>query len=138
MPKSRTLALARQSEAVALFRRGSTFEQIASTVGFANRGTAHRVVTRAYRDQLVEDIDQHRAMEIRRLDAIQAALWECMELGDVCAAKLILEVCRERSKLLGLYDHPPQQARMLVNPSLGNPGKATLNAEVAQNDEKAA
>ena len=143
MPKSRTLALARQSDAVALFREGQTFDQIAGAVGFANRGTAHRVVTKAFRERLVENIDMHRQLELDRLDDLQATLWPLMESGDVKAAALILEVIGQRSKLLGLLDHRPAP-RVLVNDSAveesdeGNPGKATPVLQLVQKQEKAA
>lgn len=125
MGRSRTLALARKSEAVRHFRNGCTFDQIAKKVGFANRGTAHRVVTQAYTERIADDIDAHRALEVCRLDAVQAEMWDVMDKSTaagerIAAANVILKVIDQRSKLLGLYDHPPAPPQMLINRPNGN------------------
>jgi len=125
MPRSQSLALARRSDAVCLFRQGRTFEQIANSVGFANRGTAHRVVRKAFESRIVEDIDLHRQFELERLDAVQAAVWDPMVAGDIGAANVILKIIHERAQLLGLLDHPPRVQQMLIQPGGGNTGKAT-------------
>ena len=44
MPRSKMRARAKQARAVRLFTKGWTYEQIAKKVGFANRGTAYKVV----------------------------------------------------------------------------------------------
>lgn len=130
MPRSRTLALSRQTEAVALRREGHTFDQIATKVGYANRGTAYRVVKAAFETRIAADIDEHRAMEVARLDALQSEMWDVLDSATkpeqrVSATSMILKIVQARSKLLGLYDNPAEPARMLIDPSLSNPGKAT-------------
>ena len=125
MGRSRTLALKRKSDAVRHHREGATFDQIAKKVGFANRGTAHRVVTRAYKERIVDDIDFHRRSEVDRLDAVQSEMWEILDESTVNderfkAAGVILKVIDLRSKILGLYDHPPAQPQMLINRPYGN------------------
>lgn len=121
MSRSRTLALSRKCEAVRHFRAGCTFDQIAKKVGFAHRGTAHRMVTEAFRERIDEDIDTHRRLEVERLDAVQAAMWDIMASSEpfedrTKAAALIVAVIKERSKILGLYDHAPAEPRLLINP----------------------
>ncbi len=135
MPRSRTRALAKQSDAVDLFRKGKTFEEIASSVGYANRGTAHRVVTNAFRSRVVENIDVHRQMEVDRLDDLQAALYPLVDAGNLEAIRTVVQIIHERSRILGLYEHLPER-RVLV--SEGNTGEATPNVEPVPEREKAA
>ena len=65
---------------------GCSYEQFAREVGYANRGTAHRVVAKALSERLADDIDQLREMELARLDALLASLWAKAEKGDLRAA----------------------------------------------------
>src|SRR5690625_1903408 len=78
MSKSMTKALERQSEAVSLFCAAKTFEQIAEKVRYANRGTVHRVVKKAFKERIIDDIDFYRDTEVVRLDAIHDKLWAMM------------------------------------------------------------
>lgn len=130
MPKNQSLALHRRSEAVRHFKNGCTFAQIAEKVGYAHRGTAHKVVTAALKDRIVEDIDEHRRLEVDRLDALQCEMWDIVSgpapvSQRMRAARLIIQIIKERAKILGLYDHPPERPRMLIEPRENNPGKAT-------------
>lgn len=47
-----------------------------------------------------------RALEILRLDSLQAGLWDKAMLGDARAASAILRIIQQRVRLLGL-DHVP-------------------------------
>jgi hypothetical protein len=58
------------------------YDEVARQVGYANRGTAHRAVAQALSERLVDGIDELRALEVARLDAMQAALWPQVEAGD--------------------------------------------------------
>lgn len=113
MPRSRSIALQRTSDAVRLFRDGHTYERIAKTVGYANRGTAYRVVNNAFREQIVEDIEFHRHIELGALDLVKSVLWDIIDSTDdpnvkIRACGKLLVACKQRAKLLGLLDHPPQ------------------------------
>lgn len=55
--------------------KGCSYDQIAREVGYANRGTAHRVVAKALAERLADDIDQLRELELARLDGLQTSLW---------------------------------------------------------------
>ncbi len=79
----KALADWRKCRAVELALHGKTYDQIAREVGYANRGTAHRVVRKALADRLVDNIDELREFEAARLDALQAALWDKAMSGDV-------------------------------------------------------
>jgi hypothetical protein len=86
---------------------GKSYDQIAREVGYANRGTAHRVVANALADRLVDGIDELREWEAARLDALQACAWDKAMTGDVRAVNSILKKIDRRCRLFGLYGHGP-------------------------------
>jgi hypothetical protein len=128
MPARHAEASIKACRAVEMVREGKTYDQIARAVGFANRGTAHRVVTRALAGRLIDGIDDLRHIELARLDALQAALWPRVEKGEVRAVNSVMRIIDRRCRILGLY---PQRARSeksfdtLVIQDPGNPGEAT-------------
>jgi ABC-type phosphate/phosphonate transport system permease subunit len=83
---------------------GCTYQQIADELGYANRGTVHRLVREALEAQQVESIDLLRAVEVQRLDALQASLWPAALAGDVEAATACLRIILARVKVLGLVE----------------------------------
>jgi hypothetical protein len=128
MPARQAEASIKACRAVELVRQGKTYDQIAAAVGFANRGTAHKVVTKALSERLIDGIDDLRHIELARLDALQAALWPRVEKGEVRAVNSVLRIIDRRCRILGLY---PQQDRSeksfdtLVMQDPGNPRQAT-------------
>lgn len=117
----------RACRSVELMLNGRTYDQIAREVGFANRGTAHRVVAKALSERLADDIDELREMEVARLDALQASLWPKAEKGDVRAVNTVVRIIDKRCRLLGLYgDKKAHQAPFsLFADCDGNTGQAT-------------
>ncbi len=126
---SQALAQWRKCRAVELMVEGKTYDQIARAVGYANRGTAHRLVMTALGDRLVDDVDELREFETARLDALQAALWDKAMTGDPRATNTIVRIIDRRCRLLGLYHHKAVEhsPRYLVMPQedSGNPREAT-------------
>ena len=61
LSRSKSVALAKKAKAVRLRNEGHTWDEVADGSGYANRGTAYRVVTNAHREQIVEDIESYRA-----------------------------------------------------------------------------
>jgi transposase-like protein len=112
----RTLALARhkQARAVELLLEGRSYEDIARLVGYTHRGSAHRAVRQALHAREVAAIDQLRAQEVERLDALQALLWPLAEAGDTRAAAAVLRIVEQRVRLLGLEDHSPVSGTAVV------------------------
>lgn len=95
---------ARQLAALDLRTRGLTFEAIGSQLGISTQA-AHATVSRALARSLVESnaaAGNLRVLELRRLDAMLAALWPLVEAGDVGAINAALRVGERRAKLLGL------------------------------------
>jgi len=97
------LASWRRTRAVELRATGMSYAQIAAEVGYANRGTAHAVVTQALQTREAESVDLLRQVEIDRLNAVHAALWPKAMAGDVDAVMALLRVIEARCRLLGLY-----------------------------------
>jgi hypothetical protein len=100
--RNRALAAARRVKAVELRTAGRTYGQIATELGYANRGTVYRVVANALQAQTVEAVKELRTLEIERLDMLQVAVWQKAMAGDVPSAAVAIRVIMERCRLLGL------------------------------------
>lgn len=120
MPRSRSRALAKQAQAVDLFAKGHTFQQIANRVGYAHRGTAHKVVMKALNSQIIEDIEYLRNEEYEALNMVLRQCWQVIrdehtsvteQLRAVSEAASIIE---KKSKLMGLYCHRCNEADQLT------------------------
>jgi len=100
--RDRALASWRRSEAIRLKTAGRTYEQIAQELGYANRGTVHRIVQHALDVREVESVDELRRLELNRLDAVHASLWPQAMKGHVPSVLALLRVMDLRTRLLGL------------------------------------
>jgi hypothetical protein len=96
------LASYRRSKAVELAAGGRTYQQIADELGYANRGTVHRIVREALEAQQVQSVELLREVEVRRLDALQLGLWDAAMAGDIDAVNACLRIIQARIKVLGL------------------------------------
>jgi len=70
---------------VELASRGLTDQAIANELGYANRGTVHRIVSQALQAQQVATVEEQRSLEVARLDALQASLAPRLARGDFAA-----------------------------------------------------
>ncbi len=102
--RNRALAAARQARAVQLATEGRTYQEIADQLGYANRGTVYHIVHDALARDCKEAVEDHQQLELARLDALQAALWDHAMAGDVEAAREVRAVIMARCRLLGLDD----------------------------------
>ena len=84
----------RKARAVELRTAGMNYDAIARELGLANRGTAWRLVNQAMKERVVERVDEHRELELQRLDALQAAFWGKALAGDSKAANIVLRCSR--------------------------------------------
>ena len=66
------------------------------------------------RDQMAEDVEDIRQMEIDRLDDMLAGLWEDAKDGKPQAVDRVLKIMSRRSKLVGL-DAPTQISSIVRN-----------------------
>jgi len=109
---SPALAKWRSCRAVELLADGKTYEEIARGVGYANRGTAHRVVAKALAENLHQNIELLRTLEGERLDRLQTAFWDRAISGDRQAAHAVLKIIEQRCRLYSLYDSKPVWSSM--------------------------
>ncbi len=116
---NRPLAAWRRARAVELATQGHTYEVIASEVGYANRGTAYRVVRKALDENVAQAVGEYREVEVARLNALQAALWDRAIAGEVEAVDAVLKIVVARVKLLGLGAARPLEGapRTVVTPA---------------------
>jgi len=64
MPARRAESSWKAARAVELVREGKSYDQVARALGYANRGTAHRVVTKALSERMIDGIDDLRDIEV--------------------------------------------------------------------------
>ncbi len=102
--RSHALAAYRRSRAVELAVAGRSYQQIADELGYANRGTVHRIVHRALQRHEMDSVDALRTVEVERLDALQDGIWDRAMAGEVAAALACLKLITLRCRVLGLLE----------------------------------
>jgi len=88
---------------VELAIQGVKSDDIAREVGYSNRAPAYKVVRQALDETIAANVQELRATEIARLDALQAAIWPTAMAGDVEAVGQVVALLDRRARLLGLY-----------------------------------
>ncbi len=125
--RGRALASWRRETAVRLATEGHSYDEIARTVGYANRGTAWRAVQQSLAESRLDAVDEHRALEMLRLDELQLSLWDKAMQGDIRAIQQALRIIEQRCRLLRLtaQDLVTDQPRGILVP----PGSKESNQE---------
>jgi orotate phosphoribosyltransferase-like protein len=93
---------ARLHRGLELARMGHSYDEIAHQLGYSNRSGAWKLVARSLKASTVADVEEHRALEVRRLDALQSAIWDAAMSGDCRAVQEVLRIIQARINLLGL------------------------------------
>lgn len=106
---------ARAAKALDLRQQGRTWQQVANELDYADRSGAYKAVQRLLDRTEFESVQEHRALESDRLDALHASYWPAAIHGDVKAAELVLKISAQRCRLLGL-DAPTKLAVAAVDP----------------------
>lgn len=92
-------------EAMLLRRKGLDYYQIAERLGVSAQD-ARRTVAEAIRDAaaLVDEATKAELlyMEVARLDAMQAYVWNDVEQGDIHAGEYVLKLIQARMKALNI------------------------------------
>jgi len=101
--RDKALAAYRRARALELRASGMGYEQIASELGYANKGTVHRIVSEALRARQDEGVDVLRKLEMDRLETLLATLWPRAMDGDLDAVPGLLRIIESQCRLLGLY-----------------------------------
>lgn len=90
-----------QRRALELRRQGLNYHDIARELNIDTR-TAYRIVQEALTRWIAEPAEDVRLLELQRLDALLAALWDKAIAGDLAAVDRVLRIMERRAKLLGL------------------------------------
>jgi hypothetical protein len=130
--RDHALAAWRRSEAIRLKTAGWTYQRIAQELGYANRGTVHRIVSQALEAREVESVDLLRQLELDRLDALQLALWTRAMHGEVPAALAVLRILDQRIRLLGLAEVSRKQQPQDAWPSCQGPATVVIHPDVCR------
>ena len=102
MATSRAVAAVKRAKVVEAVADGATYEQAAKQAGYATRSGAYKAFWKAVDGREADAVDQHRTIEVQRLDALQVGLWDKAVSGDVKAVNAVLRIIEQRSRLLGL------------------------------------
>lgn len=111
-------AAEKRKKALDLRRAGWSFDDIATEVGYANRGSAHRAVKQGIAAITRESATELIELELSRLDDLLAGLYEQARNGDLFAVDRALKIMDQRAKFLGLYDHKPDDTTAEVRAAL--------------------
>lgn len=130
-PKKVTAAHKR-AQAVELRKAGATFEEIATALGYSNKGTAYRAVEQALKEAQREPALQLIELEVQRLDMMLRALWPAVVRGQLGAVDRAIRVAERRARLLGL------DAAQQVQHSGPDGGPIPLSFEGMSEEEKVA
>lgn len=105
----------RRTQAIQLRLAGADWEQIAKTLGYSDKGSACKDVTRALEQAVAEQNESAevlRETELQRLDRLQRGHWASAIAGDTRAADTVLKITDRRMKLLGLDVSPDVEERI--------------------------
>jgi hypothetical protein len=106
----------REREAIVLRRAGTSYEDIATRLGFADRSGAKKAVERGLSRWMRESDEELRAFELERTEALIARLWPLIDCPDpdldVLAA--YMRLVDYRAKIAGLYAPRRQQVEVAV------------------------
>lgn len=101
----------RRRQAIDLRRRGLTFEQIGKEMGGITAQSAHELVQKAmreFRTDTAEAVEDHRRLELARLERIVEIVWPQVEEGRGDAVDRVLKVAQRKAALLGLDLKTPE------------------------------
>ena len=119
MATSRAVAAVKRARVVEAVADGATYGQAAKRAGYATRSGAYKAFWKAIDGREADAVEQHRTLELARLDALQVGLWGRAEAGDIKAVNAVLRIIEQRSRLLGL-DRPettPVRSGSVVDPA---------------------
>ena len=102
MATAPAIAAVKRAKVVEAVAQGATYEVAAKQAGYANRSGVYKAFWKAMDHREAEAVEDHRALELARLDALQVPLWDKAMNGDVKAAGMVLKIIEARSRLLGL------------------------------------
>ena len=103
----------KETTIIELRQEGYVWREIATMVDMSIAG-----VSKAYKRALTRHphamIDEHRELELNRLDALQRTYWKMAVDGNLRAADFVLRIIDKRAKLLGLEAPLKVQAEVVT------------------------
>lgn len=102
-----------EQKVLELRRAGVPFSEIATRLGYYDKGGAYKVYKAAMNRAYKEPVGELRALESDRLDRLQVARWGRALRGDAKAVDQVLKIMERRARLLGL-DHADGIAERIV------------------------
>ena len=91
----------KEREIVELRTEGYVWREIADQVGMSTAGV-YKAYNRAMTRVITPAVNEHRELELDRLDILQRTYWQPAVNGNLRAADFVLRVIDKRAKLLGL------------------------------------
>jgi len=108
----------KQERAIALYGEGSSYDEIAEQLGYANRGSAWKAVDRGLRVQRDLRADEYLQTQIDRYEAILARWWDRATTGhNAKAANVVLRALERLDRVLRLTEgeHAVSQETLVVS-----------------------
>lgn len=103
----------REREIVELRTEGYVWREIAERVNMSTAGV-YKAYNRAMTRVIAPSIEEHRELEMDRLDNLQRTYWQPAVNGNLRAADFVLRVIDKRAKLLGLDAPMKVQAEVVT------------------------
>jgi hypothetical protein len=103
----------KEREIVELRTEGYVWREIAEQVGMSTAGV-YKAYNRAMTRVIAPSIEEHRELELDRLDILQRTYWQPAVNGNLRAADYVLRVIDKRAKLLGLDAPMKVQAEVVT------------------------
>ncbi|MEQ8716695.1 MAG: hypothetical protein RIE08_03725 [Acidimicrobiales bacterium] len=107
----------RDRQAVEMRRAGLTYDEIADQLGYANKGGAHKAVTRGLSRWMSTGASEElRALELERTETMLRRLWPRIdrESLDLAAVNSAMRVMDYRARITGLYAPAKHQVGVAV------------------------
>lgn len=89
-------------KAIRLRTMGATYEQIATELGYANKGGAYKAVKAGLHEAVVESATEMRVVQNEKLDMMVARCLAAFLNGDLDQVRNILAIEKRRADLWGL------------------------------------
>lgn len=112
--RSRDELIARRNAAIEMRRAGATPDQIAAKLKYASPEAARRDIDTVLSSVLRTPLDEMRALEALRLDALLITLWPEARRGVSRAIDQVIKIMERRAKLYGL-DAPVQVEQITLD-----------------------
>lgn len=123
----------RRRKAIEMRRANATYEQIAQTLGYAQRANARRDIHTALEEITKEPAEELLAEELDRLGALLMGVWQKARSGDPQAIDKALKIMDMRARYRGLYA-PTKQTITIYPESAVDAEIARLTQELAEHD----